>query len=130
MGYTSRAVIAVHKTILAEDLINPIIPDALKEESPFVKVYDTDLARYWVIDSWKWYQDYPDIKAIEDFFEELSGRPEVTRHFTECAKPYESSIMVFGAVRMGENDDDIEEWGEPFSYDIGSVRYISHPNQE
>lgn len=124
MGYTSSAVIAVHKTILAEDLINPIIPDALKEESPFVQVYDTDLARYWVINGWKWYQGYPDIKAIEDFFKELSDRPEVTSHYNE------SSIMVFGALRMGEDSDDIEEWGEPFSYDIGSVRYISHPSQE
>ena len=41
MGYRSDIAIAVHKTIIARDLIDPIIPDVLKKE-PFQDIKEAD----------------------------------------------------------------------------------------
>jgi hypothetical protein len=65
-------------------------------------------AIYYTIDSWKWYDSDPDVKAIEAWFESL---------------PKED----FGAIRIGENDDDSEEWGEPYNYSIYIERTLTCP---
>ena len=126
MGYTSTAVIAIHKSILAEDLISPTLPGILRDESDFTSVYETDVARYWVVDSWKWYKEFKEIKELEAFFSELEERGPL-----DFEDQYGTlTLSAFGAVRMGENNDDIQEWGDPLDYGIELVRRISHPNDE
>lgn len=102
MGYRSNIVIAINKKILARDLISPCIPTVLKNEEH----QDIEGNRYWVLEQWRWYPDYPKIKQIEDFFGELSDEE-------------------FGAVRVGKNDGDVQSWGDPYAFDI-EVRTSIH----
>ena len=115
MGYRPDVVIALHIEIIAEDLIKPIIPKALKKLG--YTLYGN--AAYYFIDSWKWYSDFPDIAEIEAFFRILDERMP-----TLVGK---ETLPWFGALRMGENDDDIETWGSPHDFDIYINRSITCP---
>ena len=116
MGYRSDVVIAVHKTIVARDLIAPFIPQALRE----LPYKENDLGRYWNIGQWKWYDSYSDIQEIEAFFSELESMPPV-----KSDGAYDSG--VYGAVRVGEDHDDIQDWGSPGDYDIRAFTTINYP---
>ncbi len=62
-------------------------------------LFDFDLPDMVVfsVDSWKWYDSYPDIQRLEKLFED----------FMELCAEYESSYhMEF--MRVGENYDDVE----------------------
>lgn len=109
MGYTSTIVIAVKKEVLARDLIKPEIPDCLKEIGH--KINEQLGAAYWELDSWKWYSTYDEIQKIEAWFDAMD--------FEE-----------FGAIRLGEDDNDSQTWGSPYDFDICINRWISHPAQE
>lgn len=118
MGYRSDIAIAIHKNIVARDLIDPIIPDALKDE-PYSDEEDT---RYWYLSGWKWYQEYSDVTSIERFFDllnefELQSLNQEETHF----------IAPYGAIRIGEDDDDVETWGDPSYYGIYLSRSIQSP---
>lgn len=109
MGYTSTIVIAVKKEVLARDLIKPEIPSCLKEIGH--KINEQIGAAYWELDSWKWYSTYAEIQEIEKWFDSME---------------YED----FGAIRLGEDDNDSQTWGSPYDFDICINRWISHPAQE
>ncbi len=115
MGYCSEIVIAVRKEILAEDLIHPVIPKELRELS-YQVIED---ALYWHIPSWKWYSSYPEIQEIEAFFGLLGDR--------EPINPHTKAIPWFGALRMGEDADDIQTWGNPYEFDIRVQRFVDFP---
>jgi hypothetical protein len=104
MGYRSSLVIAVRKEVIAADLINPTIPAIIKELS----TASTDRAVYYFIEHWKWYSSYPEVQAIEAWFETLD---------------YED----FGAMRIGEDDNDTETWGSPGDFEIWLSRSIDAP---
>lgn len=116
MGYRSDIAIAVHKNIIARDLIYPIIPKVLKEE-PYKDIGE---ARYWLLSGWKFYDSYQEIQDIHNFFdaldEESIQEPNSTYRYA-----------VYGALRIGENDDDVQTWGDPFEYHIRLNRAISSP---
>lgn len=118
MGYRSDIVIGVRKEILAEDLLTGFIPKRLKEEP---QIHSGDLV-YWKLEGLKWYSSYPEIEAIEDFFKELSGRTQPTVDG--------KSVPLFGALRIGENDDDIEAWGKPGEFEIWLNRGITFPGEQ
>lgn len=107
MGYRSDVVIGITKEKWVEHQLNPSIPDALLG-GDVARVIKPN-AVYFVISSWKWYQSYPEVQEIESWFETL---------------PMED----FGAMRIGENDDDIETWGQPADFDIWLSRSIDYPN--
>jgi len=106
MGYRSNVTIAIKKEVLMADLVDPKIPDVLKklgyqtkEDHPHV---------YFVIEDWKWYESFPEILDIKAWFASMEENE-------------------FGAIRIGENDDDVQSWGSPWLFDIYVVREIDHP---
>lgn len=117
MEYRSDIAIAVHKKIIALDLINPIIPEVLKKE-PYE---DREDVRYWFLSRWKFYGSYPEVQAIQEFFAALDEMDQVEApNSTYTFAPY-------GALRIGENDDDVEYWGDPNEYRIFLSRSIDSP---
>jgi hypothetical protein len=117
MGYSSDIAIAVHKNVIALDLIDPIIPDALKNE-PY---QDKGDARYWYLSGWKWYQGYPEVASIEQFFDLLDEKADLIH------LPAGNVFESYGALRIGEDDNDVQTWGDPGSYDIYLKRGIDAP---
>mgnify|MGYP003563075083 FL=1 len=118
MGYYSEIVIAVRKEILSEDLVYPVIPKELRN---MVHQVIGD-AVYWHIPSWKWYDSYPEIAEILEFFKLLDERDTSNVGYT--------SSPWFGATRVGEGDNDVETWGEPYHFNINTVHYINFPGRE
>ena len=116
MGYRSDIAIAVHKTIIARDLIDPIIPEVLRIES----FQDIGEARYWLLSGWKFYDSYQEVQDIQNFFNTLDEES-----IQEPNSTYE--YAVYGAIRIGESDDDVESWGDPNEYQICLNRSISTP---
>lgn len=105
MGYRSNIVIAVSAKILAEHLISPCIPEDLLEKEHV----DIKGSRYWILEGWKWYDRYPEIREIEAFFDNLDDSD-------------------FAAIRIGEDVDDIQTWGNPSDYGIYVHTSISYPS--
>ena len=120
MGYSSEVVIAVRKEILVEDLISPVIPKALRDEPHKLQ---GDVV-YWHMPSWKWYESYPEIQEIEAFFAMLNEREPINEG---ADKDGTDTSPWFGAIRMGEGDDDIQTWGKPYEFDIQVQRLIDFP---
>lgn len=116
MGYLSDVVIGIHKTILARHLITSEIPKEIFERG---YALHNDVA-YFKISNWKWYSFYPEVAAIEEWFAGLVKEQD------ELPKDAEVTV-IFGAMRMGENDDDVETWGDPYSFDICLNRSIGLP---
>lgn len=116
MGYRSDLIIGIHKIIIARDLISREIPDSLRK----VKyVMHNDVA-YYRINSWKWYPSYPEVATMEAYFDKLTDEQDTL--------PEDSEIHVlFGAMRIGEDDNDFQEWGDPYSLDIALNRTIDYP---
>lgn len=105
MGYRSDAVIGIRKEVLVRHLIRPEIPECLKH----VESWENNGRHYYKIDSWKWYSSYSDIQEIEKWFASMDDED-------------------FGAMRIGEDDKDIETWGDPYEFEIHLNRYIDCPN--
>lgn len=116
MGYRFDIAIAVHKSIIARDLIDPIIPEVLKEE-PF---QDIGEARHWLLCGWKFYDSYQEVQDIQNFFDALDEES-----IQEPNSTYQ--YAVYGALRIGEDDDDVQSWGDPQEYQIYLNRSISSP---
>tara|TARA_B110000259_G_scaffold14925_1_gene15664 strand:+ start:60 stop:404 length:345 start_codon:yes stop_codon:yes gene_type:complete len=111
MGYRSEITIGMLKTQYLEcSLITLTLPKLLVEHRPEA----CGEFMYWNIEEIKWYDSYADISECERFFKALD------------ALPYEDK-QVFGAIRLGESSDDIEEWGSPHEYDIYVTSQITSP---
>lgn len=116
MGYWSDVVIAIHKQALITGLLTDVaLPKLLREYERFEHgdVY------YWVFSGWKWYDGYPEVDEVSRYFEALSELPEI-QHEGYTAP-------CFGAIRMGEDNTDVVEWGDPGEYHIQVERIISRP---
>ena len=61
----------------------------------------------------KWYGTYPDIKKIEEFFDELDS---------------EKKVSEYGFLRLGEDFGDIEMRGEFEDFGINFIRKIEIDN--
>lgn len=108
MGYRSDVVIAVNAEVRARHLIAPCIPSTLMDDDDVVKQEGPNGALYFSISHWKWYSSYPEVQEIEAWF---------------ASMPEED----FGAMRIGEDDNDTETWGSPYDFDIYLSRSISSP---
>jgi hypothetical protein len=116
MGYRSDIVIGIHKTILARHLIAPEIPKWVLEEKHTIH----DDAVYYKLSGWKWYASYPEVAAIEAWFAELTAEMEDL--------PEEAEVkFLFGALRIAEDDTDVQQWGDPYEFDISLNRSIDYP---
>lgn len=109
MGYRSDIIIAIAKEVRTRHLITNEIPACLMNDNSVVKeARESDGTLYFRIESWKWYDSYPEIREIESWFESMADDE-------------------FGAMRMGEDDDDNQTWGQPYDFDICLNRYLSCP---
>ena len=109
MGYTSQVIIAIKKEVLARDLINPEIPKAIKDLDGSVN--EVLGCVFYEIQDWKWYQSFPEVQAIEDWFNHME----------------DIDSSDFGAIRIGEDDGDQQTWGSPYDFDIYVNRYLEYP---
>lgn len=107
MGYRSNVVIAIDKKLIARNLVTSEIPTNITNN--FVK--ESEKAHYFLLDQWKWYSEYPDVKEIEDYFKHLND---------------ESDYEIYGAVRIGEDLGDVESWGSPNDFDIYAIQDIQY----
>lgn len=115
MGYYSDVTIAVTKELYVKAVLLNNIPNALTCDLK----RDTATNVYWQIMGWKWYQSNRVIKEIEDWFEwceEQSTRTDIDHIVTH-----------YGAIRIGEEYGDRQEWGSPQDFDIYVNHYISDP---
>lgn len=113
MGYTSKVVIALHKTVLAENLITSTpLPELLRESA----YTDLPQGRFWLFNSIKWHEGYPGVYEVTDYLLGL-----------ECEGRYTFDDHRFAFVRIGEDDRDIVTQGAPWVYDIKLVRDIQIP---
>lgn len=116
MGYASTIVIAVHKSVVAHDLVNPLFPKCLREAG---YSDEDDDARYWRFSYWKWYSSHSEIQEIEAMFKLLDGFPQIS------IPSKDGSIIqwsAYGAIRIGEEYGDTQSWGDPRNFRI----YINH----
>lgn len=113
MGYTSKVAIALHKTVLAENLITSTpLPELLRKSA----YTDLPQGRFWLFNSIKWYEGYPDMDEVTEYLLglECEGRDTFDDH-------------RFAFVRIGEDDRDIVTKGAPWVFDIQLVRDIQIP---
>jgi hypothetical protein len=109
MGYRSDIIIAIAKEVRARHLISNEIPACLMNDTSVIKeARESDGAFYFRIEGWKWYDSYQEIRDIEAWFTSMQDEE-------------------FGAMRMGEDDNDTETWGQPYDFDICLNRYLSCP---
>ena len=121
MGYRSDIVIGMSKELYTKCMLLNNIPEALNNEQTAI----INGTVYWRINDWKWYDDYPEVRSIQDWFnwctdEEVNPRTEPTE-----AGNYPSAH--FGALRSGEDVGDFDEWGEPSDFDIYRLSDIDAP---
>lgn len=124
MGYRSDVVIQIEAykkeaLAVAKEILDECEPDELneveeKDYSIGVPIYRL-VARY---DYRKWYQEYDEVKAINNLTFEL-GR------LTENKNPSNNTIKSVQYFRVGEDYEDIETitYGEPNKY-LGITRKI------
>lgn len=109
MGYRSDIIIAIKPEVRARHLISSEIPACLMNDNSVVKESHPQTGFfYFRIEGWKWYETYPEIQEIEAWFESMDD-------------------SEFGAMRMGEDNDDNQTWGSPYDFDICLNRYLSCP---
>jgi len=108
MGYYSRVVIAVTDAgLLANTLKKRALPKMFSEADSTKH----GNATYWIFTGVKWYSEYPDVKEVNNFIESMEE--------TEGA-----------LLRIGEDQDDVQEINNPYDFGVFTERYIQLPFDE
>ena len=98
MGYRSTVYLRINAPIVevvqAAAKLDPTLERILKEGK---EEFGSDTDYYW--DGYKWYDSYPEIRAIEGMLDELDDDD-------------------FGFIRLGEEQGDIESKGMPCDYEM------------
>ena len=128
MGYTSTVKFAVRKDVYLKCVLLQNFPAALQE----LKAVPYKDCLYWEIECWKWYTNYPEVAEMESWFEWLEDETENPSTQVELYRdkdnlPVYTSHAAFGAIRLGEDHGDIQEWGSPNDFDLCVVTYIDSP---
>ena len=113
MGYRSDVTIGLTKALYVKAVLLNNIPKALEN----AEKVETDLNVFWQIEGWKWYEFYPDIIEIQAWFDWC----------IDVMEDDDTNESIFGAVRVGEEYGDSEDWGSPGDLDIYISHYISSP---
>jgi len=130
MGYRSEVVLAVSKKMMPHFLghLSQCDDSAYKfvfmETDKKIEDYDGEGTTVFSWDHVKWYESYPEVKAINDFIamntDYLGSICEDVEEFQ--SGDYDEHIRF---VRIGESYDDIEEEGYLCSSDIAISRSVS-----
>lgn len=113
MGYRSDVTIGITKVLYLKAVLVNNIPKALEG----INKLETEHNIYWQIHGWKWYDSYPEVMEILAWFEWCEEE-------SYSDETYETH---FGALRLGEDYGDSEEWGSPYDFDIYKDHHISSP---
>lgn len=144
MGYRSQIIIGIDKSVWDYHKGRSTAPSALieEEEHTHIQLFDDNPKDIWKaiffhLDDWKWYESYPDVEEITDWFsiiekeEEMKQliRPKVTSQWgpRNSAKNYIDERPPYGFIRTGEDNDDIEELGDPSHFEISVSIEIASP---
>ena len=130
MGYRSVVALAVSEKMMPHFLghLSQCDDAAYKlvfmEADKKIEDYDGDGTTMFLWEDIKWYDSFPEVRAITDFVsmstDYLSSICEDVEEF-HCGNYGEH----FRFVRMGENNEDVEEEGWLCSGDIGIRRELS-----
>lgn len=124
MGYRSEVVLAISKDIMPHFLgllakepeLRPLV---FKHHNHLDKDYNGDGTMLVVWHDIKWYENYPEIKAINSFVEACE-----TDMLEGFDVEYQGEHVRF--IRLGEDSDDIVEKGTLHGWDIGMNRCLSY----
>ena len=127
MGYRSVVALAVSKKMMPHFLghLSQCEDAAYKfvflETDKKIKDYDGDGTTMFLWESIKWYDSYPEVRAITDFVQMN------TDYLYSASEDFDNHSYAehFRFVRMGEDNEDIEEEGWLCSGDIGIRRELS-----
>ena len=119
MGYRSDVTIAMTKELYMKCVLIGNIPKALAECKDDDATARTG-THYWMVKGWKFYTGYPEVDEIIDWFHWCIDSEE-------AQPPEGDDTPQFGAIRLGEETSDIEEWGEPGCFDLWINQSISLP---
>ena len=127
MGYRSVVALAVSKEMMPHFLghLSQCEDAAYKfvfmETDKKIEDYDGDGTTMFLWESIKWYDSYPEVRAITDF---VSMN---TDYLYSASKDFDNHSYAehFRFVRMGEDNEDIEEEGWLCSGDIGIRRELA-----
>ena len=127
MGYRSEVVLAVSKKMMPHFLghLSQCDDAAYKfvfmETDKKIEDYDGEGTTVFSWDHVKWYESYPEVKAINDFVQMN------TDYLYSASEDFDDHSYAehFRFVRMGESYDDIEEEGWLCSGDIIINRALS-----
>lgn len=110
MGYRSEICIAISNDIVIPENVNEALISVFTE--PYIT---TKTTKYYYHDGIKWYSDmegYEDITTIEDFISDNIDTEKVA------------------LLRIGEEYDDIQEYGAFWDFGIYLNRTITYPGNE
>ena len=127
MGCRSEVVLAVSKKMMPHFLghLSQCDDAAYKfvfmETDKKIEDYDGEGATVFSWDHVKWYESYPEVKAINDFVQMN------TDYLYSTSEDFDDHSYAehFRFVRMGENNEDVEEEGWLCCDDIGIRRAVS-----
>lgn len=114
MGYRSDVRFAMRKEQYLNCQLLNNIPSAIKKLTPII----CGDALYWEINDWKWYDSYPEVWEINQWFQWLEEENDLRG---------KGKLGIFGGMRIGEDDGDVQYWGYPGDFDIYLSRAISVP---
>lgn len=119
MGYRSTVKFAIRKDVYLKCQLLQNLPSPLTE----LEAVPLKEAIYWSIEGWKWYQNYPEIQAMEEWFNWLADEDENPPQKV----PHGYDQAAFGGIRIGEDYNDVEIWGNPADFDIYVNTVIETP---
>lgn len=106
MGYRSLAVLVIKDIVLVDSLLKRSKLPKLFAEAD--STHTNNLGKYWVWESIKWYEEYPDIKEIQDFISSLDDDE-------------------YGLLVLGEDGATVESLGQPWDFDMSIMSSINTP---
>jgi len=120
MGYRSEVALAISKDLMPRFLtVFAKCPEAqalvFKDHETMDQDYDGEKTFFVYWGSIKWYTSYPEIQAIEEFLADCE---------LDDFEDLENSYEHYRFVRLGEENDDIEEMGELCACDINFRREL------
>ena len=127
MGYRSEVVLAVSKKAMPHFL--SVLAKEPEVRTMVFKHHDTLEENYdgegTLLVAWqnvKWYDSFPEVKAINEFVDELDG--DSLEGFDLPESDYQGDHVRF--VRLGEDMEDIDVKGTLHEYDINLSRTLSY----
>ena len=117
MGYRSDVYIGLRKEAYIKHVILlDSFPKLLRDLNNPAQMHND--IYYWSISHIKWYDSYKNVAEVTDFLNVL---------YEETS---DTDKELYGFIRIGEEDNDIESSGFPWELDMQLQRYVEMPYSE